>query len=255
LIEIAIKRTLLMRFDFTGSPWQRLAHTALLIGYPVVTIILSVRLVMTPVFLHFEYTRPDFPADFYGLTTEDRLAYAPYTLVYLVEMRPLDYLADLRFPDGEPLFNPRELHHMRDVQVVTAAAFSAAIVLGGLMVIASIILLRARRARDLLSALRAAALLTLGLIALIVILAIVSWEVFFVAFHQLFFADGTWLFAYSDTLIRLFPEQFWFDAALAVGSISVILSVVTLILTSVGLRRLRSPEQRTASPSFDIPTR
>lgn len=244
-----------MRSDSTRSPLERLARMALLISYPVVTIILSVRLVMTPVFLHFEYTRPDFPADFYGLTTEDRLTYAPHALVYLVEMRPLSYLADLRFPDGEPLFNARELHHMRDVQIVTAAAFSAAIVLGGLLVAASVFLLRARGACDLLSALRAAVLLTLGLIALIVILATVSWDVFFVAFHQLFFADGTWLFAYSDTLIRLFPEQFWFDAALAVGSISVILSIVTLILTSAGLRWLRSSERQTASTSFDIPTR
>ncbi|MCS7071306.1 MAG: TIGR01906 family membrane protein [Anaerolinea sp.] len=228
---------------------------SLLIGYPVFTIVLSVRLVMTPAFLHFEYTRPDFPADFYGMTVEDRLTYAPHALIYLVEMRPLDYLADLQFPDGTPLFNARELHHMRDVQIVTAAAFSLGITLGGLIAIVSVALLRAQRTHDLLSALRTAALLTLSLIALIVILAIASWDFFFVTFHRLFFADGTWVFAYSDTLIRLFPERFWFDAALAVGSISVILSVVTLILTSAALRWIRSHERHKPSVSFDIATR
>jgi hypothetical protein len=27
-------------------------------------------------------------------------------------------------------------------------------------------------------------------------------------FHQIFFSAGTWMFLYSDTLIRLFPERF-----------------------------------------------
>jgi uncharacterized membrane protein len=31
---------------------------------------------------------------------------------------------------------------------------------------------------------------------------------------------GSWLFSYSDTLIRLFPMQFWFDAMLAISLFS-----------------------------------
>ena len=33
------------------------------------------------------------------------------------------------------------------------------------------------------------------------------------AFHRIFFAEGTWIFLRSDTLIRLFPIQFWIDVA------------------------------------------
>ena len=36
-----------------------------------------------------------------------------------------------------------------------------------------------------------------------------------------FFAAGTWTFEYSDTLIRLFPEAFWYDAALTIAGLSV----------------------------------
>jgi hypothetical protein len=39
------------------------------------------------------------------------------------------------------------------------------------------------------------------------------------------------VFLYEDTLIRLFPEQFWFDAALFIGALTVIGAVVTLFLT------------------------
>jgi uncharacterized membrane protein len=44
--------------------------------------------------------------------------------------------------------------------------------------------------------------------------------VLFVGFHQVFFDAGTWTFAYSDTLIRLFPERFWQVAfgAVALGT-------------------------------------
>ena len=37
---------------------------------------------------------------------------------------------------------------------------------------------------------------------------------FFAGFHSLFFEGDTWLFLYSDTLIRLFPIRFWQDAFL-----------------------------------------
>jgi uncharacterized membrane protein len=37
---------------------------------------------------------------------------------------------------------------------------------------------------------------------------------FFTAFHHLFFTGDSWLFLFSDTLIRLFPIRFWQDAFL-----------------------------------------
>ena len=52
---------------------------------------------------------------------------------------------------------------------------------------------------------------------------LIAWPIFFVQFHELLFPPGTWTFAYTDSLIRLFPEQFWFD-------IGVLISVTTLVL-------------------------
>jgi uncharacterized membrane protein len=44
-----------------------------------------------------------------------------------------------------------------------------------------------------------------------------------VIFHQLFFQPGSWTFDFSNTLIRLFPEKFWYDAVLTISSLSVII--------------------------------
>jgi integral membrane protein (TIGR01906 family) len=81
---------------------------------------------------------------------------------------------------------------------------------------------------SLRSGLLGGSLLTIGIIATIVILAITSWDFFFTQFHRVFFAEGTWVFLYSDTLIRLFPEQFWFDAALLIGGLTTTESLIIL---------------------------
>ena len=166
---------------------------------------------MSPAFLYFEYTRPGFPEDYFGFTIEDRLDYAPFAINYLLNASEITYLGDLTFPDGTPLFNARELRHMRDVKVMTQIAFGGALVIGLITLVAGTVLrLSGRLSRALLQG----SITTLSLIAAIVLVAIINWDGFFTGFHSLFFADGTWYFAYSDTLIRLFPEQFWFDAAM-----------------------------------------
>ena len=54
-------------------------------------------------------------------------------------------------------------------------------------------------------------LLTAAILVVVGVLIGVAWNFVFVQFHELLFPPGTWTFAYTDSLIRLFPEQFWFD--------------------------------------------
>lgn len=208
----------------------KLAQAYLTVIFPILLVLIAARLVMTPLFLQFEYNRPDFPPDPYGFTREDRLSYAPLALDYLLNGAGIEYLADLKFPNGASLYQADELRHMRDVKTLTQIAFGSAVV-AGLIALGGVILLRRRRHGELRWALFSGAALTLGIIAAIVLVALVDWEFFFVGFHQLFFAGGTWYFPTSDTLIRLFPEQFWFDAALTIGGITVVTALVVCFVT------------------------
>lgn len=203
----------------------------LAIVFPFLLILVAARLVMTPLFLHVEYTRPGFPADYYGFSAEERLVYAPYALQYLLNGEDINFLGDLRFPDGTDMYNVRELQHMRDVKLVTQITFIATVIVG-LLAITTAITLKRLDPKSLRRALFSGSVITLTLIASIVIIAVLSWDTFFTTFHRLFFEGGTWQFAYSDTLIRLFPEQFWFDAALTIGGMAVIIALITLRLTS-----------------------
>ena len=198
-----------------------LARLYLVVIFPVLLVLISARIVMSESFLRFEYNRPGFPEDYYGMTQEQRLYYAPFAVAYLLNGEGIDFLADLQFPDGEPLFNTRELRHMRDVKTVTQIAFAVSTVIGVLAMV-SALYVRSRSRATLRKSLLQGSILTLGIVATIIIVAVLNWNYFFTLFHSLFFESGTWYFLYSDSLIRLFPEQFWFDAAVTIGVITVL---------------------------------
>lgn len=199
----------------------------LIVAYPFLVVMIFVRIVMSPLFPQFEYNRAGFPADYYGFTIQDRLNYAPYAIQYLLNGDDISFLSNLRFPDGQEMYNTRELHHMRDVKTVTQYAFAAAF-FGGIIALLIIYFLWRSSRPSVYSALLNGSRLTISLILAIVIIAVTSWETFFTAFHGLFFAGGTWQFEYSDTLIRLFPEQFWFDASLLIGGATLFVALATM---------------------------
>src|SRR5512139_2983882 len=188
---------------------------------PLVLIGLAIRVLLTPLFYQLEYSMPYFPPDEYGFTKSDRLKWAPYAVNYLVNSADISYLGDLRFDDGSPLYNERELRHMQDVKTVTQGAlklwYISLVLLLGLGLWAwfggwwQYFLLGLKRGGWLMVGLA-------GLIGAIVIVGIAInpnvFDEFFVLFHSLFFEGNSWLFYFSDTLIRLFPIRFWQDAFL-----------------------------------------
>ena len=200
------------------------------IAIPTWLALSGTQLLATEVYLRLEYGKPDFPPDPYGFSQEERFAYAAHAIRYLRNDQGIEYLAALTLPDGEPLFNQRELHHMADVKAVVQAAFAVHGVLTVLLVGGVWYLVRAPERRPLLRRCMArAGYLTLSVILALALLAVLFWDTFFEGFHRLFFQDGTWRFAYTDALIRLFPERFWFDAALTLGVLYA-LSALTLIV-------------------------
>jgi integral membrane protein (TIGR01906 family) len=215
-----------------------LVRLYLVIAVPVLLVIASIRVVMTTQFLNFEYNRAGFPQDTYGFSTQDRMEYGRHGIIYLLNDAEIDYLADrqlrgaLCYPPSEvdcSMFNPDELSHMEDVKVVTRGAFLVG-QYGALLAITCILLLwKYVSIAALRSSLLQGSLLTLGLIATIILLALTAWDLFFATFHSFFFAEGTWRFFYSDTLIRLYPEQFWFDAALVVGGLTTLGAIIILV--------------------------
>ena len=187
---------------------------------PVALIILGVRILLSSAFLNLEYRMPGFPADNYGFSLDERLKWSKLAVQYLVNDSGDEFLGDLTFLNGTALYNERELSHMTDVKKVVkpvlSIGYASWILLAGFGFIAYRINWQSEYRRGL----RLGGVIMIGLLCVIGLFAVISFWNFFTIFHSLFFEGDSWLFLYSDTLIRLFPMRFWQDAFLMVGLIT-----------------------------------
>ena len=224
----------------------------LAVFYPVILLVLAVRAVTSPLFLWVEYNRPGFPGDGYGFSTDDRMTYGSYAVDYLSNWSGPRYLGDLMDQSGDRLFKDGEVSHMADVKAVILSTFGAGTLLILLGLIA-VIYLKRRHNGGVRRGLFAGSIVTLAIIIGLGTLAVLGWEQFFTDFHRIFFANGTWTFSLQDTLIRLFPGQFWIDAGMVIGGLVLLASLVTLVLTWP-TRRRRGLGPKAAAKSTDTNT-
>jgi len=133
------------------------------------------------------------------------------------------------------LFNDREVAHMKDVKQIVRGvyvlALASAVYLAAIVVI-GFALHRGRFVADLAKRLAWGGGLTLVLLIVFGLVALAGFDSVFLKFHQLSFANDFWrLDPRTDYLVRIFPQDFWFDATLwvAVRAIS-----GALILTVAG---------------------
>ena len=147
----------------------------------------------------------------------------------------LDGPFDASLDGAEPLLDADERSHMTDVSRLVRLLAGVAVAALAAFGMSAAWLRRepARRGRIMLVA--AGSIGTAAL--LLAIVFAVAFEPAFLAFHQLFFPPGTYLFEPGSDLITLFPEPFWFDAALAAGTVIVLVALMVLL---VGWGQVRS---------------
>jgi len=192
----------------------------------------------------WEYQR--IPSDQFGFTDEERLEMAQATLTYLQRPEPaaqvIFMLEDLRLPGtDDSLYNEREIDHMIDVKVVADAMWRVAQV-AIVIVTAGVLFLVARpfSRREAYRGIFHGGLATTAVLLTIGLLIGLAWEFFFIQFHELLFPPGTWVFARTDSLIRLFPEQFWFDVGVIISGSALVTGILTAAL---GYGLLKGSEQ------------
>jgi integral membrane protein (TIGR01906 family) len=207
---------------------------------PLALIGLALRLLLTPLYYTIEYNMPYFPADEYGFTRQDRMHWAPFAVNYLTNREDISYLGDLKFEDGSALFNQRELSHMQDVKNVVKGALLAWYVSLAILLVLAFLAWQMDWMPQYLNGLRRGGWWMIWLAVSIAVITgagmilnpDIFWS-FFTLFHGLFFEGDSWLFLYSDTLIRLFPIRFWQDAFL----VSAVIALGGGLGLALGLKR------------------
>ena len=220
-------------------PPAALLKALLILAIPVLLVVVSVRLLMTDEYLIYEYGKHDFPPAPLGFTRGERLLYASRNFAYVRSGGPISLLSEDTH-DGTPLYDTRELKHMQDVQVVWLATRTVGWIAAAVIALAAVALVwRPEARRALAEGLRLGGLAAIGLVGLVGGLAVGAWNFWFVAFHKIFFEGNSWLFEYSDTLIRLFPEKFWFDAALTISFFTIVGGANVAVIGWLALPRVR----------------
>jgi len=199
------------------------------LALPLVLLIGNIQLLMHPRFVNYEYAKAGFPADTavpvagYPLSKTERIVLAEIALRSIAGSEGMRALQEARFQEtGEPAFNAREIHHMRDVRwlfqrarVVFWIALMA--LLGG----GALLIWKGGHRHRLTQPLLISVIGTLSLAGALGLYILLSFGNFFTRFHHLFFEGETWLFRQDDTLIRLFPTDFWFDATLIIAGLTI----------------------------------
>lgn len=200
------------------------------IAIPCFLLMTAIRLLFTPLYPQVVYRLPGFPEDSYGFSLEDRLYWSRISMDYLLDNSPVEYLAGQQLPDGQPLYNEREVSHMLDVKNLVRAMVNAWWILLVALVGLGIWAWRARWAPDFLHALGNGGRLTIALVVFILAGVAIGFNALFTAFHRIFFSGDSWLFLYSDSLIRLFPLPFWSAAFVFMGVLTIFGAVFLIFL-------------------------
>lgn len=210
---------------------------------PPIILMVAVRLLITPVFAQFEYRLPGFPEDPYGFSLQDRLRWSEPSIGYLVNSEPISYLENLQFESGDPLFNQRELSHMKDVKDVVSGMRVVLVVVMVLLLALTVLVAIFQKHEVLFLAYRRGGQGVIWMIGIILAFVAISFNDLFSWFHKLFFESGTWQFYTSDSLIRLFPLRFWQDAFIFVGVISLIFGLLVIVISNKALKKTRKKER------------
>lgn len=216
--------------------WHKILRTAIMIAMPF-----FLGLGMMTVVIHWEW--PTYPAweygriapDQYGLTAVERLDLATQTLDYLQDAGRAEdviyLLEELQLPTGQPLYNEAEIGHMLDVKILADQIRFIWIVAMLVVVVGTLIMVtKPELAYYGWRTVMYGGVATVVILLAIALFILLAWDIFFVQFHELLFPPGTWTFAYTDGLIRLFPEQFWFDVGVIMSGGALLLGILVATL-------------------------
>lgn len=132
--------------------------------------------------------------------------------------------------DGRPAFDASAVSHLADVARVLRAAGTLVWLLLAAAAAGVVIALRRGRLQPLGEAMVLAGYFLVAGVLAVGIIGMVDFDLFFSAFHGLFFQAGTWTFPYDSLLIRLFPEPFWVSMGVALGGMALALGVFYLLV-------------------------
>ncbi len=139
-----------------------------------------------------------------------------------------------------PLYNEREILHMRDVKSLMRGTFSVSLWTGAFVLAIGALgalLMRGRFWPMLAAATRWSAAASLAAIGVLALASVINFQFVFTQFHLLSFANDLWLLdPRTDYLVVMFPQRFFLEATLMIA----VMTGIEFLLLFAAARALRS---------------
>jgi len=152
-----------------------------------------------------------------------------------------------------PLFNQRELLHMRDVQGLMRGFYNLQLLSGGyaLLYLGLSRLWNGRSYRRSIGrGLGWGGGLTLAMFGAFGIASLFDFDQLFLQFHLVSFDNDMWILDPTrDRLIMMFPQGFWYDSAIRLAMATGAQAMVALLVGSLLLRGARVKSPRPSGPT------
>ncbi len=171
---------------------------------------------------------------------------------YFTSENPGPLQIEVQGHDGETvsLFNARETAHLADVRDLFRLVFEVQVVSLAIALVLGVLLLVWLPMRALAAATLLGSLITIGLIFGVGLIALTGFDAAWRDFHLIAFTDDLWkLNPRTDHLIQMFPEPFWRDVTLLVGSLSIVESLVIATVSLAYLLRTRPKSEAGPAPA------
>ncbi|MGV1005154.1 MAG: DUF1461 domain-containing protein [Candidatus Nanopelagicales bacterium] len=212
---------------------------AVTLALPLVILLGWLRVVWSRWFVNWEYSR--LPAEQSGLSSPQRRELAGAWIDYFRfggdPRRAAEQFRTLRDSAGQLWYTGAEVDHMIDVRILTDKLWIMLGVAAAVCIVGLALLLLRRADRPLaFRALWRGGLLSAALLLSAGLFLAAAWQTFFYKMHELLFPQGNWMFNADSTLIRLFPDQFWFEAGVAVAGGALVISLLVAAVGWLGLR-------------------
>ena len=125
--------------------------------------------------------------------------------------------------------------HFEEVKTIFSAFQIAMFVSAAFAALFSVLLIKKRRRRFL----ALGGILTLAIPAAVVaVMAAVGWDRFFVLFHEVFFDNDFWVFdEFTDPVILILPDAFFYNCLIRIVSMIVITSVALIFVIKLNIRK------------------
>lgn len=129
-------------------------------------------------------------------------------------------------------YTQREVLHLLDVRNLFKLTSLLLFIYLAVIIIFSNILIAKKQKKKLFSALKFGSLAGIGAILVLFLFSLANFDILFFKFHQISFTNDLWLLPLDTNLIKLFPQQFFQDAANRIALQSLAMLVIVFLIST-----------------------